>query len=199
MKNSSIAYDSLPLKKLFFFTFFLVYTLSVFAQLETPILNKIVTDNASIFTDAEENSLTQKLTDFETKTTTQIVVLTINSLQGETIEGYALDVFNKNKLGQKNVDNGILILFSNFDRDVRIEVGYGLEAIITDALASRIIRQIMIPRFKEQQYFEGINEATSKIIELINNPELIEEFLAKKENNVSILGRLFGSIIKRKK
>ncbi len=185
------------MKKNIFFIFFLCYTFTSFGQKEAPILTEIVTDNARIFTDNEEVFLRKKLTDFEAKTTTQIVILTITSLEGETIEGYALEVFDKNNLGQKNVDNGILILFSRHDKEVRIEVGYGLESTITDALASRIIREIMIPNFKKEQYFEGINEGTNKIIELINNPELIEEFIAntdKKEGGVTLFGRIFGVV-----
>jgi len=200
MRNNSTIYDLRQLKKIFFFSCLLLYTFYGFAQKEVPLLTKIVTDNAAIFTDTEVAVLTDKLTTFETETTTQIVVLTITSLRRETIEGYALDVFNKNKLGQKNVDNGILILFSKLDKKVRIEVGYGLESTITDALASRIIRHIMIPNFKEKQYFKGINEASNKIIELINNPELIEGFLShteereESESGVTVAGRILGAL-----
>lgn len=178
---------------------FFFYCFNFYAQKETSILKEIVTDNAHIFSISEKESLEKKLTTFEKETSNQIVVVTINSLDGETIEGYALNVFNKNKLGQKNADNGILILFSDLDKEVRIEVGYGLEPIITDALSSRIIREIMIPNFKNNQKFKGIDEASSKLITLINDPKLIEEFTRNSNNSqetepskVTFLGRIFG-------
>ena len=141
-----------------------------------PQLTEIVTDNANIFTPQELQGLRSKLTQFETESTNQLVVLTIDDLGYETIEQYANGVFNQNKLGQAGKDNGILILFSKNDREVRIEVGYGLESYITDAVASRIIRNTMIPNFKEEAYFAGIDGATDQIIEFLNNPEALAEF-----------------------
>ena len=113
------------------------------------------------------------------ETTNQLVILTINDLGNETIEQYANGAFNQNRLGQEGKDNGILILFSKNDREVRIEVGYGLEPYITDAVASRIIRNTMIPKFKEEDYFGGLDMATDQIIEFLKNPEALDEF--KKE------------------
>ena len=147
-----------------------------FAQDKYPRLTEIVTDKAEIFLPQQLNGLLTKLTQFETETTNQLVLLTINNLGEETIEQYAYGVFNQNKLGQKDKDNGILILFSKNDREVRIEVGRGLESYITDAVASRIIRNTMIPKFKEEDYYGGLNQATDQIIEFLNNPEALAEF-----------------------
>ena len=102
-----------------------------------------VTDNATIFSTTERENLENVLINFEKKTTNQIAVVTINSLDGNTIENAALKIFNNNGLGQKDKDNGVLLLFAKNDRKVRIEVGYGLEHVLTDALSSRIIRQII--------------------------------------------------------
>ena len=128
----------------------------------------------------------QKLTDFETETSHQIAVLTINTLGNGSIENYALQVFEQNQIGQVDLDNGVLILFSEADREVRIEVGYGLEAVITDAISSRLIRNIMIPEFKEDRYFEGIDLATDEIIKIINNPIYAEEF-ASYDDDINIM------------
>ncbi|MBA4744953.1 MAG: TPM domain-containing protein [Muricauda sp.] len=166
------------LKAKLFGLLFLIFSMC-FAQKEYPELTEIVTDNARIFTQPQLEALRTKLYQFESETTNQLVVLTIDELGNETIEQYALEVFNQNKLGQEGKDNGILILFSKLDREVRIEVGYGLEPYITDAVASRIIRNTMIPRFKEENYFSGLDNATDQIIEFLNNPEALEEF--KKE------------------
>lgn len=163
------------LKTTLFGVLFLIFSMC-FGQGEYPKLTDIVTDNATIFTQPQLEGLRAKLYQFESKTTNQVVVLTINELGNETIEHYALEVFNQNKLGQEDKDNGILILFSKLDREVRIEVGYGLEPYITDAVASRIIRNTMIPRFKEENYFEGIDLATDQVIEFLTNPEALDEF-----------------------
>ena len=107
-----------------------------------------------------------------------MVVLTVLSLRGNTIEDYAFKVFNSNKLGQEKVDNWILIVASKLDRKVRIEVGDGLTPIITDAFSKRIIEQQIVPNFKENNFFKGIDTATSTIKSLIDNPEYRDEFNA---------------------
>ncbi|TMU55463.1 TPM domain-containing protein [Flagellimonas algicola] len=139
-------------------------------------LHQIVTDSARVFTSQEIEDLKSKLTNFESETSHQLVVLTIEELGNQTIEEYAFGTFNQNKLGQKDKDNGILIVFAKNDRQVRIEVGYGLEPYITDGVASRIIRNTMIPEFKEEDYFTGIDLATTQIITFLNEPEALEEF-----------------------
>ena len=163
------------LKARWFGFLFLVFSWCA-AQEEYPKLTEIVTDNAHIFTQPQLEGLRNKLYQFESETTNQVVILTINELGNETIEQYANGAFNQNKLGQDEKDNGILILFSKMDREVRIEVGYGLEPYITDAVASRIIRNTMIPRFKEEDYFGGLDVATDQIIAFLKNPEALEEF-----------------------
>ncbi len=168
------------LKARWFGFLFLVFSLCV-AQEDYPRLTEIVTDDANIFTEPELEGLRTKLYQFESETTNQLVILTINELGNETIEQYALEVFNQNNLGQGERDNGILILFSKLDREVRIEVGYGLEPYITDAVASRIIRNTMIPRFKEEDYFGGLDVASDQIIEFLKNSEALEEFKAELE------------------
>ena len=165
--------------KQLFLHFCLFFSITASTQDTYPQLQEIVTDYAQIFSDEELTGLRNKLSQFERQTTNQLVVLTIKHLGSETIEQYANSVFNQNGLGQKDKDNGILILFSKDDRQVRIEVGYGLEPYITDAVASRIIRNTMIPEFKEERFFLGIDGATDQIIEFLNNPEALEEF--KKE------------------
>ncbi len=145
-------------------------------------LRQIVTDSAKIFTAPQLESLKTKLTHFETETTNQLVVLTITELGNTTIEEYANGTFQKNKLGQKGKDNGILIVFAKNDRKVRIEVGYGLEPYITDAVASRIIHNTMIPNFKEEQNFVGIDLAVDQIILFLNDPEALEEFKQEIES-----------------
>ena len=164
------------MRKTLFACFLVLVSAVCWSQNQYPQFTEIVTDNAEIFSQAQLEDLRAKLTQFETETTNQVVVLTIHELGSETIEQFANGAFNQNKLGQEGKDNGILILFSKLDREVRIEVGYGLEPYITDAVASRIIRNTMIPKFKEEDYYGGIDLATDQIIEFLKNPEALEEF-----------------------
>lgn len=152
-----------------------------FSQQTYPHLQEFCTDLAGIFSETELLSLRQKLAGFEAETSHQIVVLTVQNLGDESIENYALEVFEQNKIGQLDSDNGLLILFSEEDREVRIEVGYGLELMITDAISSRLIRNIMIPEFKEYRYFEGIDLVTDDIIKIITDPIYAEEFEVYEE------------------
>jgi uncharacterized protein len=122
------------------------------------------------------------------------LIFTINELGNETIEQYALNVFNQNKLGQAGKDNGILILFSKLDREVRIEVGYGLESYITDAVASRIIRNTMIPKFKVEDYFSGLDLATDQIIKFLLDPGALEEFKKEMDSEEAAPWWLYGVI-----
>ena len=172
-----------------FLLFLFLGQLSFGQQEHYPTLNQIVTDEAQVFTAAELTSLREKLTTYEARTSHQVVVLTIQTLQAEPIAQYANAVFNKNGLGQEELDNGVLIVLSKSDREVRIEVGYGLEGILTDALCRRIIEQQMIPNFKEQDYFLGIDEGTNTIIRLIDDPEFAQEF-AKEEPMMPLWGKV---------
>ncbi|WP_452225436.1 TPM domain-containing protein [Lacinutrix chionoecetis] len=183
--------------KLICFLFFICFQ-TANTQNTYPELNKIVTDKAELFSKSENLELTTKLTAYETRTTHQIVVLTINYLGNDTVENYAYQTFNLegNKLGQKGVDNGILILVAKNDRKVRIEVGDGLTPIITDLLSKRIINHIITPAFKEGDYFKGIDKATSAIIKIIDDPIYAEEFANTEEieEPVSLITKFISSI-----
>ena len=164
------------IKKIVFLLFVCFTVVGSAQDYQYPVIKDIVTDNAGIFETEAAQALRNKLTNFEAETTTQLVVLTINSLNGQIIEDFANKTFNQNKLGQAKEDNGILILFSSIDREVRIEVGYGLEPYITDIVAKQIIEYTMIPEFKEGAYFTGIDKATDQLIDFIKNPEALEKF-----------------------
>jgi uncharacterized protein len=138
---------------------------------DIPYLTGRVNDNASILSEATRNSLSEKLKDHETRTTNQVVILTVPSLEGESIEDYAYKVFNEWKLGQKDKDNGILIVVVPDERRMRIEVGYGLEGTLPDILASRIIQNIMAPRFREGDYDTGITEGVNAVITVLDGAD----------------------------
>lgn len=130
---------------------------------EVPRLTGPVNDYAEVLSPDDEKKLTGFLLGQERKTTNQIVILTVKSLDGDTIEGFAVKVFNTWKLGQKGKDNGILVVLATKERKIRIEVGHGLEGTLPDAVASRIIRDAMAPKFKAKDFAGGFMEAAIAI------------------------------------
>ena len=136
---------------------------------ELPALTGRVVDNAGIVDAATEAALTQKLADFETKSSDQIVVATIPSLDSEAIEPYATRLFNAWKLGQKAKNNGVLLLVAKDDRKMRIEVGYGLEGTLTNQHATRIIEDDMVPAFRAGDFSGGISKAVDDMITVLED------------------------------
>ena len=150
----------------------IILTLGCYTQ-TYPKIENIVMANAAIFSLTELNSLKEKLT----KTSTQIVIFTLNDLQDDTIYNYANKLFNQNKLGQKEKDNGVLILLLKNDKKVRIEIGYGLEHVLTDIICHRIIYNTMIPEFKNGTVYKGIDLATTQIISFLDVPNKADQFI----------------------
>ncbi|MBU3957373.1 YgcG family protein [Patescibacteria group bacterium] len=130
-----------------------------------------VNDFAEILSSSYRQSLEQELNDFENETTAEIAVVTINSLEGNSIEDYAVRLFEDWKIGKKEKDNGLLVLIAKEDREIRIEVGYGLEPVITDGRAGRVIREQMRPAFREENYDQGVELAVKQIEEYIHSGE----------------------------
>ena len=124
--------------------------------LEVPPLKGRVNDYAGILRPATARQLDEVLQRFETTESTQLVLLTVPSLEGESMEDFSLRVVEAWKLGQKKLDNGALLLIAKNDRKLRIEVGYGLEGKLTDLVSGRIIRDIITPRFKEGNFDHGV-------------------------------------------
>lgn len=135
-----------------------------FAELEVPKLTQRVTDLAGILTAEQIKALEYKLAKFEDETTNQIAILIIPSLEGEDLEDFSIKVVEKNKLGQAGKDNGVLFLIAVQDRKMRLEVGYGLEGALPDALCDQILRNIVRPKFRQGDYYGGINAGIDAII-----------------------------------
>jgi uncharacterized protein len=136
-------------------------------------------DQADILSESYETALKERLTTLEDETTAEIGVLTIESLEGDVLEWYSLEVARGWGIGQEEFDNGVLILISEGDRAVRIEVGYGLEGAVTDANSSAIINQKMIPEFREGDYEAGLTAGLDALIIEIENES--ENFLSSSE------------------
>jgi uncharacterized protein len=130
-----------------------------------PALSGRVVDDAGILDAATRNELTQTLAALEAQTTDQVVVVTLKSLQGTSIEDYGYQLGRAWKIGQKGKDNGVLLIVVPGERRVRIEVGYGLEGQLTDAISRYIIETSIIPRFKAGDFAGGIKSGIADIVE----------------------------------
>ena len=140
---------------------------------QTP--SHYVVDLAGIISDDVELRLDRYLQELEQKTTAQVVVLTIISLEGESIEEFSISTAHEKwKLGQKNKDNGVLLVVALKDRKYRIEIGYGLEGILPDSLVGSIGRKYLVPYFQKGDYSTGLYGATLALISEIASSEGVE-------------------------
>jgi uncharacterized protein len=137
------------------------------AAADVPFLTGRVVDDAEVLRPETRQKLAALLKAHEERTTNQVVVLTVPSLEGESVEDYARQVFEAWKLGRKDKDNGVLILVAPSDRRMRIEVGYGLEGTLPDAVAGRIVRNQMTPRFKANDFDGGITDGVESVVAVL--------------------------------
>ena len=151
------------MKRSFFLLIFLLISTACFAT-EVPPLRSYVNDYASMLSPGVVQQLESELAAFEKSDSTQIVVLTIPSLEGEVLEEYSIKVVEKWQIGQKGKDNGALLLVVKNDRKIRIESGRGLEGTLTDLVSGRIIRNEMTPAFKRGEYDVGVARGVGAIM-----------------------------------
>lgn len=140
-----------------------------------PGLKGYVNDYAGVLTAAEENQISQMLSSLEKSTSAQVALLTINDLQGYGIDTFSLKTAEAWGLGQKDRDNGLLILLAMDEKKVKIEVGYGLEGDMTDIKSGYIIRNIIIPEFKRGDFGTGLLKGVSAINGIISGASDISE------------------------
>ncbi|MEP5610649.1 MAG: YgcG family protein [Cyclobacteriaceae bacterium] len=137
-----------------------------------PTLSQRVTDLTGTLTSAEKNSLEQTLQAYKSDKGSQLVVVLINSTGDETIEQYSIRLAEAWKIGREGVDDGIIMLFAMADRKMRIEVGYGLEGALTDALSKRIITNVITPEFRSGHFYKGIERGVDVVISAVSGEEL---------------------------
>lgn len=148
---------------------FLLLTLgSAVRALEVPKLQARVTDLAGVLTPEQISSLEAKLKALEVSDSTQVAVLIIPSLEGDSLEDFSMRVATAWRLGQKGRDNGALLLVVMKERKVRIEVGYGLEPTLTDAKSFLIIQNEILPYFRQGQFYEGIEAGVNAVIQVVH-------------------------------
>ena len=141
---------------------------SVALAFNFPPLTGRVVDQANVMSAQSRSDLETKLKDLENKSGIQLVVATVKSLEGSDIETYANELFRNWKLGEAKKNNGVLLLVAPNDHKVRIEVGYGLEGTLTDALSSVIISSAIVPRFKANDFTGGIERGVDGIISVLS-------------------------------
>jgi uncharacterized protein len=129
-----------------------------------PVLNARVNDNADMLSSSTEMQLESMLAALEQEESTQLAVLTIPSLEGESLEEFSLKVVEKWRLGRQGLDNGALLLIAKEERKIRIEVGYGLEGTLTDLESGQIIRNIITPRFRNGNFDGGVMDGVTAMV-----------------------------------
>ncbi len=134
-------------------------------------------DKAQLMSQAEQHALEQKLIRYSDSTSTQIVIVTLETIGGDEIANYGVNLAQKWGIGQKGKDNGVLILVAKNERKVTIQTGYGVEHLLTDALCSRIIRNDITPNFKAGNFYGGLNQATDQIFLILTG-----EYQAEPQN-----------------
>jgi len=142
------------------------------AEVAVPPLKARVTDLTGTLSAEQKSKLEGELQALETKKGSQIAVLLVPTTAPETIEQYSIRVAEQWKLGRKGVDDGVLLLVAKNDRALRIEVGYGLEGVIPDAVAKRVVSDVIVPHFKQGDFYGGIEAGVDRLIRLVDGEPL---------------------------
>jgi uncharacterized protein len=150
----------------------LLWAGAALAEVAVPARVSRVTDQTGTLSAAEKHSLEQQLAAFEQRKGSQIVVLMVPSTQPETIEQYSLRVAEQWQIGRTKVDDGALLVVAKDDRTLRIEVGYGLEGVLNDATAERIVSDTIAPYFKQNDFYGGIVAGTAQMMKVVDGEPL---------------------------
>lgn len=150
----------------------LIYLLVPAHAIDIPRLENYLTDHQGILKEETKTTLNNDLKSFHQQNGPQVVVVIVDSLQGDTVEDAAEEIFRLNKLGNREKDDGVLILISPLDRKLRIEVGYGLEGILTDFTSNKIIQKVMIPKIKARDMDGAIISGVNEIFKVLRGEEM---------------------------
>jgi uncharacterized protein len=154
---------------------------------------RLVIDNVGLLDQSQQAQLERKLRLFDDSTSTQVVVYLDQTLEGEEIFDYSQRLAESWGIGQKGKNNGVLVYMAVQDRKIYIQVGYGLEGIIPDAAAKKIISNYIVPAFKKGDYYAGLDKATDIIISLAKNEFTAQEFVKRSAGNKPV--NWIGSLI----
>lgn len=140
----------------------------------------LVSDYTETLSGQELEQLEQKLVSFNDSTSTQIAVVMMSSVGDYDIADYSVQLYNKWGIGQKENNNGVLILIAKDDRKVWITTGYGIEGVLPDILCKRIIENDITPNFKRGDFYGGINDATNSIMQLVKGEYTADQYMKRK-------------------
>jgi len=154
-----------------------------------------VNDLANLLGADERSGLEQRLVQLRAKTGAEVAVVTLPSLKGGQIDDFAHKLFQNWGIGKKGADNGVLLLVALQDRKARIEVGYGLEAILPDALAGRVLDEHLFPAFKQQRYADGLREAVERIAGIIERNEPAPADAGKNGTQTRSIGEQIATML----
>ena len=180
------------LKKILFIISCLFFVFCANAQIEKVIPAKpsparLVNDFTNTLTNEQKNALESKLVAFDDSTSNQIVIVVLNTTNDYPIEDVALRILRDWGVGNKKTNNGIVLLVAKEDRNVRIEVGYGLEGAIPDITAGQIIDREILPNFKDGNFYRGLDEATTAIFLAAKGEYTAPEGYGKKSGRINLL------------
>ena len=154
-------------------------------EVAVPVLRQHVTDQTGTLSADQIATLEASLVALEARKGSQLAVLIVSTTGSEALENYSLAVAEKNKLGRSKTDDGLLLLIAKDDRKARIEVGYGLEGAVPDALASRIIREYLTPKFRHGDFFGGISDSLDALTKLIDGEVLPEPMTSSADSDAN--------------
>ena len=169
-------------------TFFLVQAQDV---REIPEITTFVTDETGTLSQNQQAQLSNKIQEFQNRKGSQILVVLVESTGLEPIEDYSIRLAEATRAGREGVDDGVILLVAKSDRKVRIEVGYGLEGAIPDVTANRIINEIIVPQFRNGDFYGGINAAVDALIHIIDGEPLPEPVRSENSEGVGFNGLFF--------
>jgi uncharacterized protein len=149
-----------------------LFALSAWAQLAVPELTRRVTDLSATLSAEQAAALEQQLADFEAEKGSQIAVLMVPTLAGEDIAQFGIRVAERWKIGRERFDDGVILIVAKDDRKLRLEVGYGLEGAIPDAIAKRVIAETITPYFRQGDFYRGIEAGVQQLMRLIEGEAL---------------------------
>jgi uncharacterized protein len=166
----------------------LCWAFAVWADVAVPALTGRIVDLTNTLSRSDIASLDQTLRDFEQRKGSQIAVLIVPTTEPETIEQYSIRVADAWKIGRKKVDDGAILVVAKNDRKLRIEVGYGLEGALTDAVSNRIINEVIAPKFRSGDFGGGISSGIDRMLRVVDGEPL--PVPARRQDNSGLLEQI---------
>lgn len=160
------------MQRYLFVIFHFAFVIALAAQ-TLPKASGRVSDFANVIDPATEAEIDRQLDALEQKTSSEIAIATVQSLDGLSVEEYANRLFKEWGVGQAKTDNGVLVLVAIDDRAMKIEVGYGLEGILPDGLAGQVIREQFTPRFRDGDYAGGMRDGVTRLVEIVEKQQVL--------------------------